>query len=66
MGRETEDIERFLIDVLITCGTFMDREEKGIVSVNKIRVRKPCISNRQQRQGPFIFILYRLCEGQLQ
>ena len=66
MGRETEDIERFLIDVLITCGTFMDREEKGIVSVNKIRVRKPCILNSQQRQGPFIFILYRLCEGRLQ
>ena len=43
MGRETKAIERFLIDVLITCGTFMDREEKDIVSVNKIRVRKPCI-----------------------
>ena len=66
MGRKTEAIKRFLIDVLITCGTFMDREEKGIVSVNKIRVRKPCISNSQQRQGSFIFILYRLCEGRLQ
>jgi len=43
MGKETGAIERFLIDVLITCGTFMEREEKGIVSVNKIRVRKPCI-----------------------